>query len=172
MPWYVSVKVIHCTRFNMNNCFLTSNNVSDITQVEFLCLCSSLKILTLEGNPICTAPNALSSQEVGTKIIQPSASIYPAFCKPLVNIQYSGLHSHLRTLFYLVVHCTQECKLLDCFTWQVFSCWKVKKGIVCIRAERPIRPDPVLIHGFCTMKRLGIFPVPTEGVPVSIYATS
>lgn len=42
---------------------LEGNNVSDITQVEFLCLCSSLKILTLEGNPICTAPNALSSQE-------------------------------------------------------------------------------------------------------------
>ncbi|KAL9956013.1 hypothetical protein ACROYT_G037430 [Oculina patagonica] len=42
---------------------LEGNNVSDITQVEFLCLCSSLKILTLEGNPICTSPHPLSSQE-------------------------------------------------------------------------------------------------------------
>lgn len=42
---------------------LEGNNVSDITQVEFLCLCSSLKILTLEGNPICTAPQPLASSE-------------------------------------------------------------------------------------------------------------
>lgn len=69
----------------MNDCFIISNNVSDITQVEFLCLCSSLKILTLEGNPICTAPNALSSQEVGTKSIQQSASVYAALCKALVK---------------------------------------------------------------------------------------
>lgn len=42
---------------------LEGNNVSDITQVEFLCLCSSLKILTLEGNPICTAAQPLASSE-------------------------------------------------------------------------------------------------------------
>jgi len=37
--------------------------VSDIAQVEFLCLCSSLKILTLEGNPICSAPHPDTSPE-------------------------------------------------------------------------------------------------------------
>ncbi|KAJ7360064.1 Leucine-rich repeat-containing protein 56 [Desmophyllum pertusum] len=42
---------------------LEGNNVSDITQVEFLCLCSSLKLLTLEGNPICTAPHPLTTHE-------------------------------------------------------------------------------------------------------------
>lgn len=42
---------------------LEGNNVSDIAQVEFLCLCSSLKILTLEGNPICLVPHPETSQE-------------------------------------------------------------------------------------------------------------
>ncbi|XP_067043265.1 leucine-rich repeat-containing protein 56-like [Acropora muricata] len=42
---------------------LEGNNVSDISQVEFLCLCSSLRILTLEGNPICSAPNLEASSE-------------------------------------------------------------------------------------------------------------
>ena len=32
------------------------NNVSDAHQIEFLSLCSSMKNLTLEGNPICLAP--------------------------------------------------------------------------------------------------------------------
>ena len=38
--------------------------MSDIAQVEFLCLCSSLNMLTLEGNPICSAPHPEASQEV------------------------------------------------------------------------------------------------------------
>ncbi|XP_068673337.1 leucine-rich repeat-containing protein 56-like [Montipora foliosa] len=42
---------------------LEGNNVNDIAQVEFLCLCSSLKILTLEGNPICSAPHPEASSE-------------------------------------------------------------------------------------------------------------
>lgn len=42
---------------------LEGNNVSDIAQVEFLCLCSSLKILTLEGNPICSGPHPETSPE-------------------------------------------------------------------------------------------------------------
>ncbi|XP_073246688.1 leucine-rich repeat-containing protein 56-like [Porites lutea] len=42
---------------------LEGNNVSDIAQVEFLCLCSSLNMLTLEGNPICSAPHPEASQE-------------------------------------------------------------------------------------------------------------
>lgn len=108
----------------MNDCFIISNNVSDITQVEFLCLCSSLKILTLEGNPICTAPNALSSQEVGTKSIQQSASVYAALYKALVkkslNIWiYSDNFKHYWTLLYTVtvqVVNTTCSKLLDCST--------------------------------------------------------
>ena len=37
-----------------------------------------------------------------------------------------------------------------------------KKGKVCIRARRPIRP--ALYSGFCSMKRLGIFYSPLDGV--------
>ena len=63
--WFFKT-VAHYTEVNVTCvCFIISNNVSDITQVEFLCLCSSLKILTLEGNPICTAPHPLTSEEVG-----------------------------------------------------------------------------------------------------------
>ena len=49
--------------------FICSNNVSDISQVEFLCLCSSLRILTLEGNPICSAPNLEASSEVKKTLV-------------------------------------------------------------------------------------------------------
>ncbi|XP_030845621.1 leucine-rich repeat-containing protein 56 [Strongylocentrotus purpuratus] len=36
---------------------LEGNNVDDIAQVEFLGLCSKLRALSLEGNPVCLAPN-------------------------------------------------------------------------------------------------------------------
>ncbi|XP_041472009.1 leucine-rich repeat-containing protein 56-like [Lytechinus variegatus] len=36
---------------------LEGNNVDDIAQVEFLGLCSKLQALSLEGNPVCLAPN-------------------------------------------------------------------------------------------------------------------
>lgn len=49
--------------------FICSNNVSDISQVEFLCLCSSLRILTLEANPICSAPNLEASSEVKKTLV-------------------------------------------------------------------------------------------------------
>ncbi|XP_067937437.1 leucine-rich repeat-containing protein 56-like [Watersipora subatra] len=35
---------------------LEGNNISDAYQIEFLSLCSNMKNLTLEGNPICLAP--------------------------------------------------------------------------------------------------------------------
>ena len=33
------------------------NNIEELSQVEFLALCSSLTSLTLEGNPLCITPN-------------------------------------------------------------------------------------------------------------------
>ena len=32
------------------------NNIDDIVQVQYLAICSKLTNLTLDGNPICTAP--------------------------------------------------------------------------------------------------------------------
>ncbi|XP_032222636.1 leucine-rich repeat-containing protein 56 isoform X2 [Nematostella vectensis] len=42
---------------------LEGNLVDEIAQVEFLTLCSSLKCLNLEGNPVCTAPHPDASEE-------------------------------------------------------------------------------------------------------------
>ncbi|XP_036390565.1 leucine-rich repeat-containing protein 56 [Megalops cyprinoides] len=41
---------------------LEGNSVDDITQVQYLGLCSQLSNLTLEGNPICTRPHPGTSQ--------------------------------------------------------------------------------------------------------------
>ncbi|XP_031553017.1 leucine-rich repeat-containing protein 56-like [Actinia tenebrosa] len=40
---------------------LEGNLIDDLSQVEFLSLCSSVKSLNLEGNPVCVAPHANSS---------------------------------------------------------------------------------------------------------------
>ncbi|XP_019640000.1 PREDICTED: leucine-rich repeat-containing protein 56-like isoform X2 [Branchiostoma belcheri] len=36
---------------------LEGNNIDDVAQVEFLALCPKLTTMTLEGNPVCLAPN-------------------------------------------------------------------------------------------------------------------
>ncbi|KAG7473812.1 hypothetical protein MATL_G00099850 [Megalops atlanticus] len=41
---------------------LEGNSIDDITQVQYLGLCSQLSNLTLEGNPICTRPHSGTSQ--------------------------------------------------------------------------------------------------------------
>lgn len=43
---------------------LEGNLIDDLAQVEFLTLCSSLKSLNLEGNPVCLAPHPNSTDEV------------------------------------------------------------------------------------------------------------
>lgn len=42
---------------------LEGNNVDDLVQVQYLALCSQLRVLTLEGNPICMHPH-LGTQQV------------------------------------------------------------------------------------------------------------
>ncbi|XP_051808590.1 leucine-rich repeat-containing protein 56 [Acanthochromis polyacanthus] len=41
---------------------LEGNDVDDLVQVQYLGLCSTLRTLTLEGNPLCLRPNPTSSQ--------------------------------------------------------------------------------------------------------------
>lgn len=43
---------------------LEGNLIDDLSQVEFLTLCSSLKSLNLEGNPVCVVPHPSSTAEV------------------------------------------------------------------------------------------------------------
>ncbi|XP_072172117.1 leucine-rich repeat-containing protein 56-like [Diadema setosum] len=42
---------------------LEGNNIDDVAQVEFLGLCSKLRALTLEGNPVCLAPSKDCDQD-------------------------------------------------------------------------------------------------------------
>ena len=35
-----------------------SNNVEEISQIQFLAMCTQLKKLTLESNPVCIKPSA------------------------------------------------------------------------------------------------------------------
>ena len=49
-------------------CFVVcqcSNNIDEIAQITFLALCASLTCLTLDGNPICVAPEP-SAADVST----------------------------------------------------------------------------------------------------------
>lgn len=41
---------------------LEGNDVDDLVQVQYLGLCGKLKILTLEGNPVCICPRPGASQ--------------------------------------------------------------------------------------------------------------
>ena len=41
---------------------LEGNNVDDLVQVQYLGLCSQLRTLTLEGNPVCTCPRPGASE--------------------------------------------------------------------------------------------------------------
>uniref|UniRef100_A0A8C5EDD2 Leucine rich repeat containing 56 n=1 Tax=Gouania willdenowi TaxID=441366 RepID=A0A8C5EDD2_GOUWI len=41
---------------------LEGNDVDDLVQVQYLGLCSQLRILTLDGNPVCLRPNTTSTQ--------------------------------------------------------------------------------------------------------------
>ncbi|EDO49180.1 predicted protein [Nematostella vectensis] len=56
---------------------LEGNLVDEIAQVEFLTLCSSLKCLNLEGNPVCTAPHPDASEEVGVTRVLNSFLMLP-----------------------------------------------------------------------------------------------
>ena len=44
--------------------FSSRNNIDDIAQVEFLSLCSKLRILTLQGNPVESAPHSQTKEQV------------------------------------------------------------------------------------------------------------
>ena len=41
---------------------LEGNDVADLVQVQYLGLCSELRTLTLEGNPVCVCPHPNTSQ--------------------------------------------------------------------------------------------------------------
>ncbi|KAM4618290.1 leucine-rich repeat-containing protein 56 [Polymixia lowei] len=43
---------------------LEGNNVDDLVQVQYLGLCSQLRTLTLEGNPVCARPHPTATQNV------------------------------------------------------------------------------------------------------------
>lgn len=41
---------------------LEGNNVDDLVQIQYMGLCSQLRTLTLEGNPVCSCPRPGASQ--------------------------------------------------------------------------------------------------------------
>uniref|UniRef100_A0AAQ5XF27 Leucine rich repeat containing 56 n=1 Tax=Amphiprion ocellaris TaxID=80972 RepID=A0AAQ5XF27_AMPOC len=47
---------------NLHLLDLEGNDVDDLVQVQYLGLCSTLRTLTLEGNPVCLRPNPTSTQ--------------------------------------------------------------------------------------------------------------
>ena len=49
---------------SMHVSFSSRNNIDDIAQVEFLSLCSKLRILTLQGNPVESAPHPETKEQV------------------------------------------------------------------------------------------------------------
>ena len=56
--------------------FFFRNNVDDISQVEFLGMCSKLTHVTLEGNPLCVMPTPDSQQVYFERIFFYISSIY------------------------------------------------------------------------------------------------
>ena len=51
----MSCSTIHCI-------LVTSNNIEDFDQVFFLSMCPKLRLLTLEGNPVCSSSIPVKNQ--------------------------------------------------------------------------------------------------------------